>query len=161
MAWGTILQIIGTGASIFSSLQAADDASDAYELQSQWYEREAEIRKEKAAYEVERLRRRTKQLISENISGAIAQGGTGGSVGDVIADITNQAALDVEIIKRGGQAMVAQSLTSADISRARGESTKRAGYLDAASTLLTNLGEIDWSNLFKTSDTGERTINGN
>lgn len=149
LGWATAATaVIGA----YSAYQGGKSTGAAYKASAKSDEYNAEIQRQNAAVSrqqagarEEAQRRQARQVLGEQRA-ALSQAGTGlaGSAADVYGQSAAAAELDALNIRYEGElqarGLLAQSELSTfegGVNKMRGKSAKQAGYLDAASSLLT------------------------
>ena len=134
--------VVSTGASLLSgygSYRAGRDAEDAYKYNEKVAKREAAYQKQRTKYLLEQHKTETAKLKGYQRTG-FAKAGVKGGQGtplEVLQDTDRLAAIDANIIRYGGEIRADSALKEAKMYRKAGRSEMRAGWLNAAGSILT------------------------
>lgn len=109
-------------------------------FRAQVFARDAELARQASIFEEDRLRERTKRLISSQKAAAGASGSTlEGSSLLVIAETAEDSELDALAIRFSGSVAEASARSSAALSRLEGRAAQTAGFIGAGASLLTGV----------------------
>jgi len=127
-----VVAIIGTAYSAYQQSEVA-------KFNEAVADREAEYQKNRSTAEEQRHWQRVKKVLGQQKTQYAAAGVSllSGSVQDVYSESLQEAELDAEIIKAGGQAAIRQAESAATNQRAAGQAAIAGGVASAGSTLLT------------------------
>lgn len=138
-----ILMGLGVGLQALGQIQQAQAARAAAEYNARVAEMNAVLAEQQAAAEEDRQRRLSYKQLSAMRAGYGAAGvSIEGSPLDVLEESAANAELDALTIRHAGQVRATAYRQEAALERYRGKAATRAGYISAASTLLTGGGEI-------------------
>lgn len=127
----------GTALSIFGSIHSGLAKSNAAMENSLWLEEQAAFIQEATNREYE-LAKQDQELVIGQQYGAYAMAGVdlSGSALDTINESFSRASLELEAIRRNGEMQVREASLKANAERNAAGDYKLAGYLGAASSLL-------------------------
>lgn len=123
--------------SVAGTVYASEKTAQAEEYNEKVYEQEAQAAKEKAGYEEELHRERVQRLISSQRAAVGASGvELTGTPLLALEDTASQGELDALAIRYGGDIESARARSAATLSKMSAKSTRRIGYAQAGSSLL-------------------------
>lgn len=134
----TIGLVLASGAaSALGSVVAGEAANQASQYNAQVAEQNAERVRTEAAAKAERSVRQSRQVLGTQRA-AVAQSGFGftGSMSDLITTSETNADLDALTIAYEGEAAARGYQNQAQLDRMQGKNAKTAGYIGAATSLL-------------------------
>lgn len=149
---GGLTSLIGTGMSIFGSLQQGKAAS----AQADYQTKQSLILKEdalKRGAEAEQRQRRTNAALEGRQVATLSASGievNSGSALQILGDTAQIGELDVQNIRSNTQREAAGHQQSADIAQFEGENAKRASYVDAFGSALGGVSSVagKWGKAF-------------
>lgn len=125
--------VVGLAGSIVSGVAAAgqmEQQAENQRAQAKMQERQAEISQKTGEYEIERTKDTVRRTTGAQRAGFSANGlGLQGSAADVIADTTQEGALDIAAIKWNSELKSDNSKYEARISRMNAENASNAAGL--------------------------------
>lgn len=145
MLWGNILSLVGAGMQVYGMMKGGDDAEDAAERNAALYEQQAQLQEYSTVVQLAKHGQEVNKLKGTQAVGYAKAGVTmEGTPTNVLADTAYQGAIDAAIIRREGElkAQIARMGGTAQLER--GADISRASNINAAGTLLTQLGK--WMN---------------
>lgn len=128
MAAGSIISAVG-------SISQGNAANDIAQANAREMEKQGALDRKEAAAEAERIRRENRRLSGTARTQLTASGLSPNLL--LLEDIAMEGELDALIAEYRGERSAQGLEAQADIERAYGKAQKRAGYFNAASTLLT------------------------
>lgn len=137
------LGIAGTAISAFGAIQQGNAANAAAQAQAQAQEQQAEAERRSSAFESEREFKK-QQLQLSSARAAVGASGVGfqGSPSAVITANAAQGQLDLAAIQYGSQLRQNTLMTQADLTRMEGRQAKQAGFINAASSVVSGASGI-------------------
>lgn len=154
MSWAIVavaVSAIGTAVGTYSAVASADAQEDAAFANAKNDKMQANIAAEQAQIEADQVRRNNRIRLGMARANAAKNGVdiSGGSAEDVFNDLAVQGELEALSTSYAGQTQSAYLRNRARMSRWEGRQAKSAGYLNAASTLLS--GASKTYNTYKTA----------
>lgn len=141
---GTALGALGTVAGAVGAVQAGNQANEVGKYNAQVAENNAAAERQRAAYEAGITRDRVRQVIGAQraagaSSGLDIQSGTPVAV---LGDTAKQGELDVLARLYSGESAARASQNDATMFRAQGRAQKQAGFINAASSLMSGFSKM-------------------
>jgi hypothetical protein len=141
---GTALSVIGTAVGAVGAVSAGNQANAVGEYNATVAENNATAEKQRAAYEAGITRDRLRQVVGAQraagaSSGLDVQSGTPVAV---LGDTAKQGELDVLARLYSGESAARASHNDATMFRAQGKAQKQAGFINAASSLMTGFSSM-------------------
>lgn len=138
-----VLGLIGTAISAVGSIAQGQQAAASADAQARAYEQQAVADQQAAAFEGQRERRR-QELLQANARAQVGASGVAlsGSPSEVLAANAREGELDIQAIRYSSQLRQNNLRTQADISRFQGKQAKTAGYINAASSVVSGLSNL-------------------
>lgn len=133
MAIGLVISLAGTAYSTYNQKKTAKANAEMQEKEANY--QLARGRHEADAHEAKVRRMMAQQKVNYTASGVSLMSG---SVQDVFADTTKNAALDAAVIRSGGKMAAQNAMNSASMYEAQGDAAVAAGVAKAGSTLLSS-----------------------
>ncbi len=133
-----LLAIGGTGLQAYGKYKASQDQADAEEYNAAVARQEAELTRQKGILDVDRQRKQSKRFLSQQET-LIAKSGIAfsGSAFEVYKDSAEELELDALLIDYNSKIEQQRSLSEADQRMTQAKNIRRAGVVDAVSTVLT------------------------
>lgn len=137
------LGIAGTAISAAGSLMQGAQANAAAQAQARAQEQQAEAERRSSAFEQEREFKK-QQLQMSNARAQVGASGVGfqGSPTAVLAANASQGQLDLAAIQYGSQLRQNTLMTQADLTRMEGRQARTAGFINAASSVVSGASGI-------------------
>lgn len=154
-ALGGITSLLGTGLSIFGSIQQGKAA----QAQADYQSKQSLILKEDAirrGAETEQRQRRQNAALEGRQRAVLASSGVDANSGsplEILADTAQIGELDVRNIRSNTSREAASHQQASDIAEFEGENAKRASYIDAFGTALGGISSVSskWATAFPSS----------
>jgi hypothetical protein len=141
---GTALGAIGTVASAVGAVQAGGQADAVGKYNAQVAENNAAAERQRAAYEAGITRDRVRQIVGAQRAAGAASGLDiqSGTPVAVLGDTAKQGELDVLARLYSGESAARASQNDATMFRAQGRAQKQAGFINAASSLMSGFSNM-------------------
>ena len=141
------LPLIAAGVSAAGSIVSGIAGSQSYRAQAAYADRQAQLTRQKGAYESARLRdQHDRQLASmrgQYLSSGIA---LSGSAADVLADSAAEASLDEQAIRFGSEINAGNLEYQGKMARANASNAMIGGFLDAGAGFVKGLSNLSSNN---------------
>lgn len=133
---GPAMALVGTGLQAIGTIAGASGTADAKRAQADYYDRQADKRRQEGQFDSERKNRehnkiRGTQQNTIGHSGLAAEDYT-----DVVEDSERDMALDIEAIRWGAEQEASSLNEQAEIERAEASNIEQGGVLGAISPLI-------------------------
>lgn len=141
---GTALSALGTVAGAVGAVQAGNQANAVGNYNAQVAENNASAERQRAAYEAGITRDRVRQVVGAQRAAAAASGldVQSGTPVAVLGDTAKQGELDVLARLYSGESAARASQNDATMFRAQGRAQKQAGFINAASSLMSGFSNM-------------------
>jgi hypothetical protein len=132
------VSLAGTGVSAYGQVQAGKNANATAKFNAEMQNRAAHDAEVRGSLDAADKRQETRQLIARQIAALSGTGAdlTSGTALDLMTESAGMGALDALRIRYNAQNQAAGLNAQADIGRFEGRAAQRAGYMNAAGTLL-------------------------
>lgn len=131
------LPLIGGIVSGVGSAIGAIQSANAYKAQAKFHERQAEMERDKGAFDAARQTERARQILGQQVANYSASGiQIDGSAADVIADTGSQAALDVGAIRYGADIRSSNERFEAQMARTNARGAQVGAVFGFASPII-------------------------
>lgn len=139
----TMLTIAGAGINAAGSIMAGQQQAAMAEAQAKALEQQARAEQQASAYEQQQERRK-QELAMSNARAQVGASGVAftGSPTEVLAANAGQGELDIAAIQYGSSLRQNNLNTQADISRFQGSQARTAGFINAASGLVSGISNL-------------------
>jgi len=139
----TMLTIASAGISAAGSVMQGNQANAMADAQAKALEQQAQADQQASAFEQQQERRK-QELIAANARAQVGASGVAfsGSPTEVLVANAGTGQLDIEAIQYGSRLRQNNLGTQASISRFQGKQAKQAGFINAASSLVTGVSNL-------------------
>lgn len=139
-----VLQGVGILASAAGSVAAGNQANKVAEYNAKVAENNAQAARQEAGFEANIQRENLRRVIGAQRAAAASSGldTTSGTPIAVLGDTAQQGEMDVLARLYSGQAAATASMNDARRMRAEGKAQKRAGFINAGTSLLSGFGQM-------------------
>lgn len=139
----TLLGIAGAGLNAAGSIMAGNQQAAMAEAQATAIEQQAKAEQQASAFEQQQERRK-QELAAANARAQVGASGVAfaGSPAEVLVANAGQGQLDIEAIQYGSRLRQNNLGTQAEISRFQGKQAKQAGFINAASGLVSGISNL-------------------
>lgn len=134
----TTMLMVGTGAQIAGNIQQGNAARQAANDQASWDEYQAKLSRAEAEAQASRIRRAGRVARGETLAGAVAAGvkvGEGSAL-DAERQVMQEYETDAAMAILSGERAAVSSEVQASSRRRAGRDARRAGYINAGTSLL-------------------------
>jgi hypothetical protein len=138
-----MIGLLGAGLNAAGSLMQGSQQAAMAEAQAKALEQQAKADQQASAYEQQQERRK-QELIQANARAQVGASGVGfaGSPTAVLTENAGRGQLDIEAIQYGSRLRQNNLGTQAEISRFQGKQAKQAGFINAASGLVSGISNL-------------------
>lgn len=133
----TMMALAGAAVQGVSALSASRAQAASYNAQAAWAERNAQLARQKAEYDVSRQRDNASRIAGRQRATALASGiDLAGSPMDVMQDTVAESELDVQAIRYGAELQAQSYEMDARMSRMNARRERTGGFFGAISPFL-------------------------
>ena len=140
MSFTTVLTAVGTGLQIFGQLSQAKTQSQIYQYNAAVSRQKAQLASQAGELRKEQLRRDRRRFTAKQVAAYAAAGVTlSGSPLQVLADTATEYEMDILIEDYNTRLDILNATSNAELDMIRSDIATRTGYINAGTTLLTQI----------------------